>query len=257
MNAYPNPKLPNFIQIWIYRFSGQMGPLWSAAWPPASRGPGNATRQFPRRREALPLCKSALSSPVTCLKRSLAESVKLAGGFQLCFSAPGPASITGNAASALLGLEDRGGQGCGIRLPALQLWDAALLSSKWLGMKMGESNISSYSANEKNFVYKNCSRSPWERQPPAKVSPAKPSCGDQWLRGSLCGHLMWPQVAVSFTLYHLLCLFGKILFFLFRCLYWIAEPQDSIWTVTCHGNLKWQLAISVGCQGFEFRDWCV
>lgn len=82
MNAYPNPKLPNFIQIWIYRFSGQMGPFWSAAWPRALRRPENATQQFPCWGEALPLCKSALSSLETCLKWSLVEIVKLPGGFQ-------------------------------------------------------------------------------------------------------------------------------------------------------------------------------
>lgn len=42
--------------------------------------------------EALLLCKSAFSSPVTCLKWSLVESVRLPGGLQLRFSVHGCAS---------------------------------------------------------------------------------------------------------------------------------------------------------------------
>lgn len=160
MNAYPNPKLPNFIQIWIYRFSGQMGPLWSTAWPPASCRPGNATRQFPRSAEAAPLCKSALSCSVASLKWSLVESVQLPSGLQLCFPGCGCASpkkqfcLCSSLWESAVERDTSSREGPG---------DQALFPTAWDGEKVHNINQSPYRANVKEVALATeASRSPTE-----------------------------------------------------------------------------------------------
>lgn len=235
MNAYPNPKLPNFIQIWIYRFSGQMGPLWSAAWPPASCRPGNATRQFPPWAEAAPLCKSALSTSVASLKWFLVESVQLPGGLQLCFLGRGCASPEKQflLCSPCLGGSCAEGYQQQVRARGSGTLPYSL---GWRKKCTKLIEVSIMLMWKKLLWLQRLPGSQYKWNPQAKY-------GGCWLRGSLRGHLS----TESYGLYcsHLLSPqeYPSQLPELFHWLCWCP------WTVTYHWNLKSQVAVSVGLKG--------